>query len=121
MKKATVENLLKMGVEGQSKLIGTIKCFDMEFEYHKLPIMAVLDIIDEYGDNTKEQIAMTMEIIYMTIPVFRDAKLQEQFKCVEPHDVVLKVLGDSLNNVLELGKKVIELYNISNAVEDAKK
>lgn len=121
MKKATVDNLLKMGVEGQSKLIGKIKAFDMEFEYHKLPIMAVLDIIDDYGDTTKEQIAMTMELIYMTIPVFRDPKLQEQFKCVEPHDVVLKVLGDSLNNVLTLGKEVIALYNVTNVVDDLKK
>lgn len=120
-KKATVDNLLKIGLDNVSERHGTIEVLGLEFEYDKMPIMAILDILDEYDDSTKGQLEMALEVTYMTIPVFRDKKLQEQFKVVEPHDVILKVLGDNLTAVTELGKAVMNLYNMSDAIEDTKK
>lgn len=120
-KKATVDNLLRLGLDNTTKRHGTIEVLGLQFEYDKMPIMAMLDIVDEYDDTTKGQLELALEVTYMTIPVFRDKKLQEQFKVSEPHDVILKVLGDNLNAVTELGKAVMNLYNMSDTIEDTKK
>lgn len=123
MKKATVDNLLKLKSEKDTKASGVLKVesLGLDFDYVKLPILAVVDIADEYDDTTKGQLDMACELIYMTCPVFRDKKLQDVCPTAEPHEIVLKVLGDDIKAVTELGKAVISLYNLDNMVEEVKK
>lgn len=119
MAKATVENLLKTMAKNKRDTVQTLTVDGLDFTVHKLPITAVLNIMDEYGDSTAEQFEMFKELVYMSIPIFRDERLRGD--CKIPHDVVTEVLGDNLKSISELARAITNMYNMNDEVEDLKK
>lgn len=119
--KATIDNLLETMAKNRKDSIHTITVNGLDFTVNKLPITAVLNIMDEYGDGTAQQFEMFKELVYMSIPIFRDKKLQEACDCKIPHDVVTTVLGENIKVITELGKAITDMYNMNDEVEELKK
>lgn len=121
MAKATLNNLLETMAKNKRDSVQTLTVDGLDFTVQKLPITAVLNIMDEYGDSTAEQFEMFKELVYMSIPIFRDERLRAECGCKIPHDVVTEVLGDNLKTISELAKAITNMYNMNDEVEDLKK
>lgn len=121
MAKATLNNLLETMAKNKHDSVQTLTVNGLDFTVQKLPITAVLNIMDEYGDSTAEQFEMFKELVYMSIPIFRDERLRAECGCKIPHDVVTEVLGDNLKTISELAKAITNMYNMNDEVEDLKK
>lgn len=119
--KATIDNLLQMRANAKKNDIKTITVAGLDFTVNKLPITAVLNIMDDYGDTAGEQFEMFKELVYMSIPLFRDERLRAECDCKIPHDVVTEVLGENLQIITELGKAITNMYNMNDEVEELKK
>lgn len=119
--KATIDNLLETMAKNRKDSIHTITINGLDFTVNKLPITAVLNIMDEYGDGTAEQFEMFKELVYMSIPIFRDKKLQEACDCKIPHDVVTAVLGENMKTIGELARAITDMYNMNDEIEELKK
>ena len=119
--KATIDNLLECMAKNRKDNIHTITVNGLELTVNKLPITAVLNIMDEYGDGTAEQFEMFKELVYMSVPLFRDERLRAECYCKIPHDVVTAVLGENMKTIGELAKAITDMYNMNDEVEELKK
>lgn len=118
MKKATIEALLERKTKQDKASVKTIelKSLDMSFNAVKLPLGQLLSIMDKYdveNGSYSEKFGMFKELVYMSIPIFRDSKLIEAYEVVEPEDVVTAVLNDDINAVTELATAVMEMYGLT--------
>lgn len=119
--KATIDNLLQLRANNQRNQVKKIEVNGLEFTVHKLPITAVLNIMDEYDDTPSQQFEMFKELVYMSIPIFRDEQLRKQCECKIPHDIVTEVLGEDLQVITQLGQEITSMYKMNDEVEDLKK
>lgn len=51
-----------------------------------------------------------LKIIYESCPIFQNKELHEQFKPVEPFEVVDMIFETNLKEIYELGNKILEIY-----------
>lgn len=124
MKKATKESLLAKAqaradkpqyTEYKSKVLGEtllIKRLDL------LRICELIDLMS--GDSIRENLEVNKQIIYESIPLLQDKELQEAFGCIEPYDIVLKVLDENLGEMQDLCGMILSMYGLSNLGEEIK-
>lgn len=83
-------------------------------EVKKLPLGEFLQMLDSFSEKTttSEAVRMQSEIIYESCPILHDNELQTAFGCVEPTDIVLKVLGDNLSEVTRIFNEIMGFYGM---------
>lgn len=124
MAKLQLEDLLNRNMqEGfQSKDV-YVKGLGGELTVIHQPLPTVLRIMDEIKQDATLSTVMDamVQLIYACVPLFKNKELQAKYECVEPTDVVYKVLNDSVEDITALGEAILGMYGIANPVEDVKK
>ena len=61
-------------------------------------------------------------MIYISVPLFRSAQLQEAYEVAEPSDIVTLLFEQNLTAITSLGDKIAAMYGINGAeaVEELK-
>lgn len=99
----------------ESKLLGatlTIK---------RLPSVRICEIMDLQDDDTmKASMELNTQIIYESIPLLQDKELQDAYGCIEPYEIVTKVLEDNMGEMERLCKFILGMYGMNEMVEDVK-
>lgn len=118
MKKATLEALIERKSKQDKEVLKNIeiKSIGLSFDVVKMPLSQMLGIMDKYdidNGNYTEKFAMFKELVYMSIPLFRNDKLIELYNCIEPTDVVTAVLDDNLEAITELATAIMKIYGLS--------
>lgn len=99
----------------ESKLLGatlTVK---------RLPSVRICEIMDmQEGDSMKSNLELNTQIIYESIPLLQDKELQNAYDCVEPYEIVTKVLEDNMGEMEKLCKFILGMYGMDAEVENLK-
>lgn len=123
MKKATLEDLLarKQADKLTTKDVD-VPALGLKLTIVKQPLSKVLAIMDSYQatPGLASNFEMTKELIYLSVPLFQDKKLQATFEVAEPYDIVPAVFNDNLQAIGELGGQIIEMYGLNNAIAEIK-
>lgn len=96
-KKVSIEDLLakaRKGVEVKTKEV-YVKSLDGTLSINQVnekDIFRGLSTIDENEKDMEVMMEVTEQLIYNSCSLLRNKELQEAFECVEPFDIVKKVL-----------------------------
>lgn len=88
----------------------------------KISVTRVCQIMDaSNGDDTMEgSMELNKQLIYESVPLFQDKEIQAAYGCVEPYDIVLKVLDDNMGEVNKICSKILSMYGMDELGEDIK-
>lgn len=99
----------------ESKLLGatlTIK---------RLPSVRICELMDlQDDDSMKSNMELNTQVIYESIPLLQDKELQDAYGCVEPYEIVAKVLEDNMGEMQRLCKFILGAYGMGEMVEEVK-
>lgn len=89
-----------------------------ELTIKKLPLADMLRLMEGVGEEAtlRENLEFEVELIYKCCPLFQDKRLQEEYDCVEPTDIVCKVLEDDLGAIAELSAAILDFYGMGESV-----
>lgn len=81
----------------------------------------LLEIIDQIKDEQPltEQVSLFRELIYSCTPMFKEKELQETYDCVEPIDIVKKLI-DTMETV-DIANQIFEMCgmkDINNTIKN---
>lgn len=84
-------------------------------EIEKLSLSAFLRLLDDFSEKTKtsEAVQMQVEIIYECCPILHDNELQSAYGCADPTEIVLKILGDNINEVNRIFNEIMDFYGMA--------
>lgn len=91
-----------------------VDCLDGELTLKKISLSRFLDMmggIDE-GTSPAEAMRAQAELIYQCCPLFQKKELQEAYECVEPTDVVFRVLDDNIMAISQLTAEIQSFYGM---------
>lgn len=112
--KLTIENLLARKEQAmqakekykdiETKILGESCLLTIK----KLPLHQFLTIMDNtQGETTMtDDFELNKELIYKTCPIFQSSRLQEEYECSEPYDIVNILFED---NIVEIGNVAAEI------------
>lgn len=127
MKKATFEELIARREQAQNDKLVTkeieIKELDLCLTVRKIPLSRVLRMFDGADDNgVVARFELYKQLIYECVPLFQNEKLQQAYECVEPYDIVTKVLNDNITVIRYVGDEICGFYGLGDgsAVENLK-
>lgn len=88
--------------------------------FKKLPLSEFLNLMERQGDSPtlKESLDFEAELIYRSCPMLQDKKLQAEYGCEEPTDIVYKLLDDNLGAIAELSTAVLDFYGMGESVRE---
>lgn len=88
--------------------------------FKKLPLSVFLNLMEQQGEDPslKESLDFEAELIYKSCPMLQDKKLQAEYECEEPTDIVYKLLDDNLGAIAELSTAVLDFYGMGAAVRE---
>lgn len=89
-----------------------------ELTIKKLPLMEMLRLMEGAGDDAtlQESLEFEIELIYKCCPLFQDKRLQAEYDCAEPTDVVCRVLDDDIGAVAELAAAIMDFYGMGESI-----
>lgn len=124
----TIETLLERAQQSKndkfmmkkykSKLLGG------ELTIVRQPLTKILSIIGDMDENRRDMVRMISvmcELIYVSVPLFRDKRLQKEYEVAEPYDVVQAVLNDNVDEITELAEAIFEMYGLKELKDKTKK
>ena len=123
MKKATkltVEDLIAKKQQRELQQAGFkqvyIESLGGELEIEKLPVPKYLGLLGDVDEDSSalENVQAQVSLIYESCPLLHNKALQEAYECVEPTDIVYKVLDDNLMEIARITGIISEFYG-SNA------
>lgn len=128
MQKATLEALLERKTQAMNAKMAVkeinVPILGMALTVEKLPLARVLNLIDKYkdDDSLNGKFELYKELIYISVPLFRSAQLQEAYEVAEPSDIVTLLFEQNLTAITSLGDKIAAMYGINGAeaVEELK-
>lgn len=124
MKKITLEELLNRKLDNglQTKDV-EIKNLGGSIPVVKQPLATVLRIMGGINKDTDlaTQFDLMKELIYTACPLLHNKELQEHYECVEPTDIVCKVLHDNLEDISTLAEEIMDFYGAVNIMDEIKK
>jgi len=108
-KKLTIENILakKKIIEKKAKENYYSKFFDAEIEVKEVNKDSILEII---GDSGEGEYRRYQKLIYLCCPIFKDDELRKNYEVKEPYDIIDKVFGDNISEVMNLGNFILSKY-----------
>ena len=129
MQKATLEALLERKTQAMKAKMAVkeinVPVLGMALTVEKLPLARVLNLIDKYkdDDSLNGKFELYKELIYISVPLFRSAQLQEAYEVAEPSDIVTLLFEQNLTAITNLGDNIAAMYGINGAeaVEELKK
>lgn len=124
MAKLRLEDLLNRTLKDgfQSKDV-YVKGLGGEITVIHQPLPTVLRVMDEINQEASISTMMDamVQLIYKCVPLFKSKELQEKYECAEPTDIVYKILNDNIEDITDLGNAILEMYGMTNAVDEVKK
>lgn len=124
----TIETLLERAQQSKndkfmmkkykSKLLGG------ELTIVRQPLTKIISIIGDMDENRRDMVRMISvmcELIYVSVPLFRDKRLQKEYEVAEPYDVVQAVLNDNVDEITELAEAIFEMYGLKELKDKTKK
>lgn len=118
MKKATAEMLIARKLQGDYDKL-QIKAVELpklgfSLELRKPGLKKVLDLLDtaQQDESMASNVRFEQELIYASCPMLHDKKLQKEFECAEPPDIVLAVLNDDMSELDRLTNIVLDFYGM---------
>jgi len=86
----------------------------------KLDDKKLLNLMDqiEECDTMQEMVEVYKEVIYESVPILQKKELSEEFKLVEPYDVVTQVF--KIDEIVDLAVRIIEIHGLNDIGEDLK-
>lgn len=97
-----------------------IEALDGCLTVRKLPLLQVIDLIDGAGDDAslRENLDLQAQLIYKCCPMMQEKRLQAEYECGEPHEIVYRLLDDDLGAVSELSAAILDFYGMGDTVRD---
>lgn len=87
----------------------------------RLPIFRICEIMDMSEDDTmKEAMEINCNIIYESTPLFQDKELQAAYGCIEPTEIVTKVMNENMNEIEKMCAFIMGGYGMADQVEKVK-
>lgn len=88
--------------------------------FKKLPLSVFLGLMDQQKDNPtlRESIDFEVELIYKSCPTLQDKKLQAEYECEEPTDIVYKLLDDNLGAIGSLSAEILDFYGMGESIRE---
>lgn len=94
---------------------------DGDIQVRKVPASRIYELLDESKDEGLAAKYITnLQIIYECCPVFHNSDLIDAYDCVEPYEVVGKVLDDNAGEIGKLISIILDMYGLNEDVEDVK-
>lgn len=109
-KKLTVKDILekKKLIEEKANKNFYSKLFDAEIEVKDAKADAITEIL---SDSSEGEYRRYLKLIYLCCPLFKDEELRGQFTDIkEPYDIINKVFGNNINEVMQLGNFILSKY-----------
>ena len=87
----------------------------------RLPISRLCEIMDMSEDDTmKAAMEMNCNIIYESVPLFQDKELQAAYGCIEPTEIVTKVMNENMSEIEKMCTFIMGGYGMTDQVEKVK-
>ena len=124
MKKATKELLLERATknaEGSKYRDYPCEFIGMTLTVKRLPLAQVCGMFDALGNAaTADSLELYKELIYKSVPLFKDEDLLREYNCVEPYDIVTAVFDDNLGEMTKIVNFILEFYGLDGIEDDVK-
>ena len=124
MKKLTKELLLERATKKSEE--NKYKEYPCEFLggsliIKRLPLTQVCDMLDQSANaSTTDSLNLYKELIYKSVPMFKDEQLISAYDCIEPYDVVTAVFEDNLGELTKLAEFILTLYGLQDVEDEVK-
>ena len=93
----------------------------MTLSLKRLPISRLCEIMDMSEDDTmKAAMEMNCNIIYESVPLFQDKELQAAYGCIEPTEIVTKVMNENMSEIEKMCTFIMGGYGMTDQVEIVK-
>lgn len=93
----------------------------MTLSLKRLPISRLCEIMDMSEDDTmKAAMEMNCNIIYESAPLFQDKELQAAYGCIEPTEIVTKVMNENMSEIEKMCTFIMGGYGMTDQVEKVK-
>ena len=93
----------------------------MTLSLKRLPISRLCEIMDMSEDDTmKAAMEMNCNIIYESVPLFQDKDLQAAYGCIEPTEIVTKVMNENMSEIEKMCTFIMGGYGMTDQVEKVK-
>lgn len=87
--------------------------------FKKLPLLKVIDLVDGAdGTGLRESLEMQVQLIYRCCPVMQDKRLQAEYECDEPTDIVCGLFEDDLGAIAEASAAILDFYGMGESVRE---
>lgn len=94
---------------------------EMTLSLKRLPISRLCEIMDMSEDDTmKAAMEMNCNIIYESVPLFQDKELQAAYGCIEPTEIVTKVMNENMSEIEKMCTFIMGGYGMTDQVEKVK-
>ena len=93
----------------------------MTLSLKRLPISRLCEIMDMSEDDTmKAAMEMNCNIIDESVPLFQDKELQAAYGCIEPTEIVTKVMNENMSEIEKMCTFIMGGYGMTDQVEKVK-
>ena len=93
----------------------------MTLSLKRQPISRLCEIMDMSEDDTmKAAMEMNCNIIYESVPLFQDKELQAAYGCIEPTEIVTKVMNENMSEIEKMCTFIMGGYGMTDQVEKVK-
>ena len=123
--KATKEALLARAEQSRNDKpqyrVYNCEALGMQLNLKRLSIPKICNILDMTEDDSMSSAMETnCQLIYESVPMFQDKELQEAYECVEPTDIVAKVLEDNMGEIEKMCRFILSGYGMGDMIEKVK-
>lgn len=121
-KKITIEHLLEMKSKKDkisSKEV-EIKSLGGKITIQKCKYDVVLNVMDVIANDGSmgNIVEVFKELIYKSVPLFRNAELLKEYEIIEPMDIVTELLN--LAEIVNLGNDILQMYGFDGLADEVK-
>ena len=113
-KKLTVDRILKAKkiLDGKSGKSFYSKVLDSDIDIECNNPEEIISIFQEDEGEFRKY----LKLIYECCPIFKESELREAYSNIkEPYDIIRRVFGDNLNEIIELGNFLLQKFGFLDA------
>jgi len=122
-KKITLEELVARKLQRDKEKLAVkaiyIESLGGELIFKKIKDVKILELAGKIEDNkVSELYPVFVELIYESCDMLQSAELHKKCEITDPLDIVAALLP--INDVLEVGTKLLEFFEVGEKLEEAK-